>query len=273
MLNRIALIINKNIHNTNTTATMTSLDDTIISRQNLMLLDNVTNYNKPALDYFHQDFDYSTVDISLSWSLLLKMRKHKVLRLPSCSNEDDLDYNIYLERLHHCLWRRWSMKLFKLEDIRLDPLAINWNKDTDVTVLYGPDLSVPEANNRTEPKKKSKPTLKSCLAHSADDDEEAEYYNDFSSKYDYSSSVNSSTSSIFEKTYSKDEDELPQKKSLRFDDAVFKRVIDHSGNYHEIYTIINDKREQWRREQKRMYSRHKNSHSIDFGNAPPMYIS
>ncbi|KAL3233564.1 Uncharacterized protein RNJ44_03604 [Nakaseomyces bracarensis] len=244
---------------------MTSLDDTIISRQNLMLLDNVTNYSKPALDYFHHEFDYSK-DVCLSWGLLLKMRKHKVLRLPSCSNEDDMDYNIYLERLHHCLWRRWSMNLFKLEDKKLNPLSINWNKDTDVTVLYGPDLSVSEDEQKDEKKQqvedKQKSSLKSCLSHSVEEDETAEYYNDFSTeKYNYSSSVSSSTSSIFDKTYSEEELALPKKKSIRFDDAVFKRVIDHSGKHHEIYTIINDKKDQWRREQKRIFSRSSYKHS------------
>lgn len=245
---------------------MTSLDDTIISRQNLMLLDNVTNYNKPALDYFHQEFEYS--DVCSSWGLLLKMRKHKVLRLPSCSNEDDMDYNIYLERLHHCLWRRWSMNMFKLENQKLDPLAINWNKDTDVTVLYGPDLSISgTSTSTTQRKEKStsndKTTLKSCLSHSVDEDETAEYYNDFSTeKYDYSSSVSSSTSSIFDKACVED-DILPKKKSLRFDDAVFKRVIDHNGKHHEIYTIINDKKDQWRREQKRLYSRSKFTQALE----------
>ncbi|CAD6637881.1 XXYS1_4_G0042960.mRNA.1.CDS.1 [Saccharomyces cerevisiae] len=120
---------------------MTSLDDTIISYQNLMLLDNMTNYNKPSIDYFHHKFNGARLEMPASWTLLLKMRKHKLLRLPSCSSEDTLDYNMYLVRLHHCLWRRWSIDHYGLQNSKSDPLSINWNKETDITVLYGPDLT------------------------------------------------------------------------------------------------------------------------------------
>ena len=117
---------------------MTSLDDTIISKQNLILLDNVTNYGRPAVDYFTQEF--KAQDIAMTWRLLVKMRNHKLLRLPSCSPEDDKDYHLYLVRLHHVLWRRWSQLVVATGE-RVDPLSLNWDKDLDVTVLYGPDLA------------------------------------------------------------------------------------------------------------------------------------
>ncbi|CAI6631206.1 CBM_HP2_G0028260.mRNA.1.CDS.1 [Saccharomyces cerevisiae] len=129
---------------------MTSLDDTIISYQNIMLLDNMTNYNKPAIDYFHHEFNDASLEMSASWTLLLKMRKHKLLRLPSCSSEDVLDYNMYLVRLHHCLWRRWSINHYGLQNSKSNPLSINWNKETDVTVLYGPDLLQRRDSNENE---------------------------------------------------------------------------------------------------------------------------
>ena len=45
-----------------------------------------------------------------------------------------------MARLYHCIWRRWSIKHFNLDEYKIYPLSINWNKEIDVTVLYGPDL-------------------------------------------------------------------------------------------------------------------------------------
>ncbi|CCD26234.1 uncharacterized protein NDAI_0H00600 [Naumovozyma dairenensis CBS 421] len=196
---------------------MTSLDDTIISRQNLMLLDNVTNYQKPAIDYFHHEFNDDKLEIPLSWTLLLKMRKHKLLRLPSCSIEDDMDYNIYLVRLHHCLWRRWSINYYHLDKCKLDPLSINWNKETDVTVLYGPDLT--DSNNSIqeeehefqETKQKFNKNNTNNNIHnklirhdesssSSEDDDESNDDDTINDHSYLSSSIDSNTSSIFDAT-------------------------------------------------------------------------
>ncbi|CAI4034828.1 hypothetical protein SMKI_11G2800 [Saccharomyces mikatae IFO 1815] len=250
---------------------MTSLDDTIISYQNLMLLDNMTNYNKPAIDYFHHKFNDASLEMPASWTLLLKMRKHKLLRLPSCSLEDSLDYNMYLVRLHHCLWRRWSINHYGLQNSKSDPLSINWNKETDVTVLYGPDLTnIDSIEDKMWPKQhngdqKQSKTLKSALKKNAESwiDEEVD---EISSSIDdkgtfleledvsYASSVDSHTSSIFDqhptctKISSVDEDtedfeheekvQIPRK--LKFDQSVMRREIDSKGVIRESLVSIND---------------------------------
>lgn len=219
---------------------MTSLDDSIISDQNLMLLDNVTNYGRASVDYFHHNFDYSGPEMADTWTLLLKMRKHKLLRLPSCSTEDDDDYSMYLKRLHHCLWRRWAIHEYKLQNKKLDPLAINWNKETDVTVLYGPALS-----------KDIETASKKCVAPAASCADDAEsVHSDSNVNYDYedtySSSIDSQTSSIFDspsilKTTSNTDEAAPsKKKSLKFNYIVARRDIDSAGKISESNISIND---------------------------------
>ncbi|CCF60486.1 hypothetical protein KAFR_0K01320 [Kazachstania africana CBS 2517] len=225
---------------------MTSLDDSIISQQNMMLLDNVTNYKKTSLDYFHYSFNEDSMELPLSWSLLLKMRKHKLLRLPSCSIEDDSDYMIYIERLHHILWRRWSSKLFHLDDLKLDPLEINWKKETDVTVLYGPDLichdeiSCPlydiQYNYKQSTAKQDVPFM--------DTDE---------SDFNYSSSVDSSTSSIFDNSNSNTSP--PKiKKCLKFNDRVDRRDINLYGEFIESSIKINDRKHRHHRHRHQRHS-------------------
>ncbi|CAL9729623.1 hypothetical protein MOUN0_H03334 [Monosporozyma unispora] len=215
---------------------MTSLDDSIISKQNIMLLDNVTNYSKCAIDYFHCNLK-DNEDLPLSWSLLCKMKKHKLLRLPSCSIEDDIDYNMYLQRLHHCLWRRWSMDTFNLNEIKLDPLDINWNKNTDVTVLYGPDLSLPQYKEETA---MSSPSISipKTSKESINDDTDSIHSEDSTL---YASSIDSSTSSIFDSNNSSPTTTTSVKKSLRFNDIVKRRDVSMFGENRESYIQINDK--------------------------------
>lgn len=218
---------------------MASLDDTIISRQNLMLLDNVTNYRKPALDYFHHKFNSDALEMPMTWTLLLKMRKHKLLRLPSCAIEDDADYNAYLMRLHHCLWRRWSLEHFKLEKNKVDPLSINWNKETDITVLYGPDLTGVCEGFEDKIEKcsvKSAPVERQCST----DSEEEEIISGRARAYTYSSSVDSNVSSIFdENTITRTRSDSSQK-SLKFSNTVLRRDIDRHGIFQETEIQIND---------------------------------
>ena len=249
---------------------MTSLDDTIISKQNMMLLDNVTNYDRVAIDYFHTPWQ-NMKDLPLSWSLLCKMKKHKLLRLPSCSMEDDLDYNIYLQRLHHCLWRRWSIENFRLNGTKLDPLDINWNKETDITVLYGPDFSIyksTEISNNTN-KYNTIPLSK------FDTNKEKESTSDTESLHSedsliYSSSLDSSSSLLFDTPkYTKNSttsEHIPIRKSLRFSEIVKKRDITMYGEFKESYIQINDRIHIHHR-----FRKHGKSHSLASSPFYPTY--
>ncbi|EDO15638.1 hypothetical protein Kpol_489p19 [Vanderwaltozyma polyspora DSM 70294] len=213
-----------------------SLDDSVLTKQNLRLLDNITNYNKPALDYFIHDFD-SHNELSQTWSLLHKMNTQRkiLIRLPSCSIENEYDYNFYMKRLHHCLWRRWAIDLNNLNDLKINPLDINWNKETDVTVLYGPDLKESissHIHNIFPASHKSNHENDSIDNHDFSDD-------DYS--IEYSSSIcsrTSTSSSIFESSHTSN---TPcPKKALKFNDYVLTREIDSRGICHESQTYIND---------------------------------
>ena len=239
---------------------MTSLDDSIISRQNLMLLDNVTNYNKPAIDYFHHDFNGDLLELPLSWTLLLKMRKHKLLRLPSCSIEDDFDYYVYLVRLHHCLWRRWSIRYYGLSKLKIDPLQINWNKETDITVLYGPDFSDCRSSFDTEPSYRAAAQVPNFVSTSGKQQQQQQQFDvsSPSSDEEYSDSSlgaiasrNSSNSSTDSSSASYIFDrpscirKLPTQNDrsnqpLRFKNIVVERDINTEGVFCEYNICIND---------------------------------
>lgn len=97
-----------------------TFDDSSINEYNIILFNNINSYEKmAAVDYMHYDFGH---DFMLPWKFLKnwsdKVQNYSlddiqlgdtnsiILRLPSCSNEIIDDYYIYLERLHHVLWRR-----------------------------------------------------------------------------------------------------------------------------------------------------------------------
>lgn len=224
-----------------------SLDDTVIVRRNLMLMENVTNLEKPAIDYYHFDFSSGrAMTMPQTWDLLLRLGKYQLVRLPSCSAEDDVDYQMYVKRLHHCLWRRWSMAHFGLTDCKLNPLDINWNKEQDVSVLYGPDLSLEDESRCTASTagvvRSATPSGKPGADH-ADACASVDSCDDFGVAY--GSSLDSRDSSIF--------DSLPRKSclirhpvrsgrhhSLHFDNQVLRRDIDKYGDLCERTVFIND---------------------------------
>ncbi|SCV03626.1 LAMI_0H09670g1_1 [Lachancea mirantina] len=211
---------------------MNSLDDLVLVRRNLQLFDNVSNLQKPAIDYFHHDFGvHTTLAMPHAWFLLASMGKHRVLRLPSCSPDDVFDYDLYLERLHHCLWRRWSMEQRYCVRDKLDPLDINWNKELDVTVLYGPDLTG------------SCPTPGASAGALAPLPYRDSAYMNGSGDL-LSSSASSDKSSLFDatpvKSCLKNSEPARTRKNLHFKNSVKRRDIDLLGRSSEQDVCIND---------------------------------
>lgn len=226
-----------------------------------MLLDNVTNYSKPSLDYFHHKFDSDNLEIPLTWTLLLKMRKHKLLRLPSCAIEDDADYKMYLIRLHHCLWRRWSIEHYNLDKSKVDPLSINWNKETDITVLYGPDLTGISEDSTFETKAIRLAGMKKHSTNAFEIGDEDLIGSQDTHSYNYSSSVDSDASSIFdaESTCTKTQSNTSTK-SLKFKDTVLRRDIDSHGGCHESRITINDTSKPAHRARHHHHASHRHHH-------------
>ncbi|SCV06174.1 LANO_0H23728g1_1 [Lachancea nothofagi CBS 11611] len=222
---------------------LTSLDDCVLIKQNMMLLENITDLQRPAVDYYHFDFSSEhPLAMPQSWNLLLHMGKYKLLRLPSCSAEDEFDYQMYVKRLHHCLWRRWSISYFKLGAKKMDPGAINWNKEQDFTVLYGPDLSLGEDCDKEIGTwgLLSKHTAKSDVRGGDLDSDVEELATCFSS------SLESRDSSIFDHVPHKpclrqnSDDRRGRGHALHFDDEVLRRDIDSYGSLYEHKIHIND---------------------------------
>lgn len=239
---------------------MTSLDDSIICSQNLMLLDNVTNYNNVAIDYYHTKL--SMEERRLSYSLLLKMKKHKLLRLPSCSMEDEIDYKIYLHRLHHCIWRGWSIDFYGLQNHKMNPALINWDKENDMIVLYGPNFSsfINSNKKKNEEDLRKKTLLKQMNIDMpisigkgknntfSDSDDVETLSNSDSDSGLFSSSVDSdSSSAIFDSSsiLKNKSQVLPSDKKLRFSNVVKKRDITTIDNkdkkIDETFITINDR--------------------------------
>ncbi|KAL3237546.1 uncharacterized protein RNJ42_01080 [Nakaseomyces bracarensis] len=230
---------------------MLSLDDSIVTRQNLILLDNLTNYDKSSIDYFHYKFAMDGPDVPLAWTILLRMKSHRVLRLPSCAMEDDQDYTDYLMRLHHCLWRRWSLHYFDLAKNKQNPLDINWNKESDVNVLYGPDLTgyddlfsfntdQPQSNSRN----KNKRWLRNYCASK-----------DNASVLAASGTSCSMISTLFDSggitevrrpkkrvysTTTRTMATIEVPREIKFVDSVLRREIDEDGIFRETKVLIND---------------------------------
>lgn len=140
---------------------------------------------------------------------------------------------MYLKRLHHCLWRRWTIEQFRLKNKKIDPLRINWNKEQDVTVLYGPQMSA---------------NLHKCPMNSvmAKDPMDIDLVDDLEEQsMIYSSSVESSDSSIFDHYPTRsilkhDTKQKKCKRSLHFNNQVQRRDIDRRGKFHECQVTIND---------------------------------
>ena len=202
---------------------MTSLDDTVLTKKNIALLDNATNYIRPAIDYFHFRWDCDSLDVSTTWRLLLKMRKHKLLRLPSCSSENEFDYTIYMARLYHCMWRRWSIKHFNLDDCKINPLNINWNKEIDVTVLYGPDLV--GIHEREQPV--------STDFHVRNIKKQGKQLSDTAKDESGSSPLDKDGVFSLNGKWS-------SQRSISFNDTVRRRDIDKRGRFRESCVLIND---------------------------------
>lgn len=221
-----------------------SVDDLVLTKRNMRMFDNKNNYTKPALDYFHHDFfvNEQNNEFQQFWSLLTSSKKDTedadMIRLPSCSLENKFDYEFYLKRLHHCIWRRWSIDLEKLQDMKIDPLSINWNKETDITVLYGPDVKVTEqGSTHLTGLFKSidfNKDFDSSIILSNDDNDLIDEISSLSSSVD--SQPASARSSIFEKSIVTP----TKKKSLKFNDFVLRRDINAKGRFFEFHTYIND---------------------------------
>ncbi|KAH3900180.1 uncharacterized protein SCODWIG_03990 [Saccharomycodes ludwigii] len=257
-----------------------SLDDSIITKQNILLLDNVTNYNQTAVDYFHYDFSKLSL-LTTSWHILTHMGKYNIMRLPSCSNEIPDDYYVYLKRLHHCLWRRWSILQLNLP--KVDPLSLNWNKECDVTVLYGPYLNTDVDDTCTTDVKAEHNVYKD-----GDNLKYASYSKALSMNKELnvstgsinttnSTTLSTSPSSLNDSIFSNnatassadgmyndadismddyDEEEYIKpilkkvassnsNNNVHFDDIVLQRDVDRHGIYHEHFININDKENEY----------------------------
>ena len=203
-----------------------SADDSILTKQNIILLDNFTNYNRPSVDYFDDSFD-SYSHYANSFLLLSKytQKRKKNLRLPSCSSEDELDYFFYIGRLTNCVFRRWSIHVNPKINVKINPLDINWNREMDTTVLYGPDLT-----NRV-------PTgIPSLLTKGTNASSSS------SSLKRTSSGISTPSSSTWSSPLqSCVASKSTVSKCLHFNELVLKKVIyDQWGNFYESHTLIND---------------------------------
>lgn len=206
-----------------------SMDDSIVTKQNHVLLENLTNYDKQSIDYFHHGF--RSADYPVSWRILLKMKRQRILRLPSCARENCQDYRNYILRLHYCLWRRWSIQQFDLE--RIDPLAINWNKENDLNVLYGPDLTGQAPLHGRSHSNGRKQLLEDYIR-----------IHDIAQMYAIKSSQQTNWQERFNrihKSRANSSSTLPPMKGIKFDKLVLRRDIDIYGVFHESTVDIRDK--------------------------------
>ncbi|AGO12679.1 AaceriADR205Cp [[Ashbya] aceris (nom. inval.)] len=207
-----------------------TIDDIVLVKHNLTLLDNATDLDRPAVDYFRCSLTEDPRKVFEIWQSLVKMGKRRLLRLPSCAMEDQYGYELYVQRLHHCLWRRWSIRQFGLEDNKVDPLLINWNKENDVTLLYGPTMSADACRMRTWCRKcGAKVWAGDCDAQVSDSESDAR---------SGLTSAGSSASSILDCRHRRQS--RTGNKGLHFNEHVLQRNIDWFGGCHDRFTELND---------------------------------
>ncbi|AAS52125.2 ADR205Cp [Eremothecium gossypii ATCC 10895] len=213
-----------------------SIDDVVLVKQNLTLLDNATDLDRPAVDYFRCSLAEEPRKVFEIWQSLVKMGKRRLLRLPSCAMEDQYGYELYVQRLQHCLWRRWSMRQFGLEHNKIDPLQINWNKENDVTLLYGPTMSADACRMRPWCRCGAKMWAGDCDAQVSDSDSDA---------WSGMTSAGSSASSILECRHRRQS--RGGHRGLHFNEHVQQRNIDWFGGCHDRFTVLNDRWNEERR--------------------------
>ncbi|KAJ1919569.1 protein phosphatase regulator [Mycoemilia scoparia] len=80
----------------------------------------------PRVDYLY--YDWSLDNFGPNWSMLRRTYPHEI-------NEWDPDPSFKI-RCQNVLWRQWSIHLRQLD--KFPPEKINWNKDADLSFLYGP---------------------------------------------------------------------------------------------------------------------------------------
>lgn len=91
---------------------------------------------------FHENIDYMSPVAIDDYHLYQCWRQNNSLSIKS--HQDDICLIIpstILKRLENVCWRRWCKNMRSLKE--LDPIAINWYKDQDITWLYGPKFTGP----------------------------------------------------------------------------------------------------------------------------------
>lgn len=152
------------------------------------------------------------------------------------------------------------MEHYKLDRLKVDPLTINWDKEIDITVLYGPDL-IGDTDTLQEKSKEhydNKMNYFEDLKHMS-----AEYQEEDTmlKTYDYSSSLDSNTSSIFDsQSLCTKVNSNSSNKSLKFNDVVLRRDIDTHGACHESHISINDTKKEFHLNRPRPRRRHHRHH-------------
>lgn len=77
-----------------------------------------------AIDYFQ--FDFTELELHNSW---------KVVHSGSI-NKCFIPHSTDIARLENLSWRKWTKLKYNLEEV--SPAMVDWNKECDITWLYGP---------------------------------------------------------------------------------------------------------------------------------------
>ena len=159
--------------------------------------------------------------------------------------DDESNYFAYLHRLRNCLWRRWSIHVFQLDDVKMDPLKINWNKEEDLNLLYGPDLRYDKACIAAEIIGEQRKIF--CCADagyvSSDEDSDCSL-SGFSENLSIFDSPRGCLSpcltSCMTRATTAGSTSCGKRRSLKFCDIVSRRDISLGGGIFDINVMIND---------------------------------
>lgn len=150
--------------------------------------DDMTNYKSTNAPKFTQNIDYMTKLTINEYNLHQCWKRNNSLSVKS--QQDDISLVIpssVSRRLENACWRRWYKQMKQLPEV--SPSCINWNKDEDITWLYGPKFDSDNFNPGTD-------NLSSSACESADSHAKCDSRNSSVSSLSSTSSLRTMESDI-----------------------------------------------------------------------------
>ncbi|KAK6462293.1 hypothetical protein DFJ63DRAFT_152684 [Scheffersomyces coipomensis] len=148
-----------------------SQDDMVISTKTR----NIHSSTKENIDYLEYIPMNSEHYLNDNLNLLAYIKLNE--------NVENTTDDLIIKRINNICWRRCNKNLFQVDEFK--PYLINWDKNSDITWLFGPKVVIPEEQEEEQPQEETTSTIayptfnfeeseEVCSLLSDDEDEEEE---------------------------------------------------------------------------------------------------